>query len=271
VQTAEAALPEGTAFTSLQADAMPDDVGAVLDARQFRSRPVAVVLDDPSAFLGAFDLAEGFTDELSTGIKWHVEQYVPYPVDQAAVDFRLQNSPYGGQKTVQFVAVDRAVLNKVLELLTPRRVKLRRIGTVPDALMRLYRRLVAADETRREPAALVHADAASGYVVVTHEGAARTVRHVRLGETTAASLVDKVRQTCLHYELHHPTQSVRSLYATPATLADSAVRDALSGEVGLEARALDPLSVVTVGSGRDSAEVPEHWAERFALAVGGAL
>ncbi|MBN1918215.1 MAG: pilus assembly protein PilM [Verrucomicrobia bacterium] len=290
-QVAEAPFAEGTLFTALQAGALPDELASVLDVRQFRGRAVVVVVDHPSVFLSTFDLAEGFTDELSTGIKWYADQYVPYPVDQAAVDFHVQRSPYAGQVTVQLIAIENAVLAAVMELLPPKRVKVSQIDGVPHALSRLYRSLAAAtkasgeaeagQESPLEPAVLVHASGARGYVVVTCDGVVETMRNVRLSDGSVLALADKVRQTCLHYEVHHPTQSVRAVYVTPATLADGAVGSgsgkpadgilaALSGEMGLDVKVLDPTSHVTFAGGREAASAPAGWAERYALAIGAA-
>ena len=269
-QVGEAAFPEGKGLTSLRADRLPADIAALLEARQFRGRATVVIVDDPSAFLSTFDLAEGFTDELGASIKWYAEQYVPYPVDQAAVDFRVQDSPYGGHKGVQLIAIDVAVLAKVMELLPPKRIKVQRVDGVPHALSRLYALLVAATGPAPAPAVLVHACGASGYVVVTCGGVVETMRHVRLGVDAAVSLADKVRQTCQHYEVHHPTETVQAVYVTPATLARDGVQAGLGAGLGIEVKALDVTPHVVFGGGRDAAGAPEGWADRFALAIGAA-
>jgi len=284
-QVAEAVFAEGMPFTALRTGALPDEVASVLDARQFRGRTVVAIVDHPSAFLSTFDLAEGFSEELSASIKWYAEQYVPYPIDQAALDFRLRESPYGGQTTVQLMAVENAVLATVMELLPPKRIKVRQIDGVPYALSRLYHTLTAGMEAAfdpssgrgspPEPAVLVHASGASGYVVVTRNGVVETMRHVRLGDGSVIALAGKVRETCLHYEVHHPTQSVQAAYATPTTLAADGAQAALSSELGVEVEALDLMPHVTFAGGPDAADAPEEgprtgWAERFTLAIGAA-
>ncbi len=268
---AEASFPKGTSLVSLEAGSVPEEIAAVLDPRQFSGRETAVVVDHPSVFLSTFRLAAGFTDELSTSIKWYAEQYMPYPVDQAAVDFQVQDSPYGGQKTVFLVALQKAVLEKVMVLLPPRRVKLRRIDAVPYALYRLYRTLVADRGEPVEPAVVVHATGSSGYVLVTHHGRIEAVRHVRLGEGLVVSLAEKVRQTCQYYEVHHPTESVRAAHATLPTLAADGVCEGLAEELGIEVQALDLASSVTFAGDKGEAGPGDGWSEKYSLAVGAAF
>jgi len=244
-------------------------VAGALDWRQFGGRDAVVVVDHPSAMLSTFRLAAGFIDELSTSIRWYAEQYVPYPLEQAAVDFRTQDSCYGGQKTVFLVALQKAVLGKVMALLPPKRVKLRRIDGVPYALYRLYRRL--AGDGAVEPAVVVHGHGPSGYVVVTKEGRIEAVRHVRLAEGFAMSLADKACQTCQFYEMHNPTERVRAAYATAATLACDGVREALTSELGVEVHALDLASSATFAGDKGGSGGGESWAETYSLAVGAAL
>jgi len=268
---AEASFPQGTVLTSLEADAVPKEVAAMLDPRYFSGWETTAVVDHPSVFFSVFRLAAGFTDELKTGIRWYAEQYVPYPVDQAAVDFQVQDSPYGGQKSVSLVVLQKAVVGKVMELMPPKRVKLRRIDGVPYAVHRLYQVLVAGEGELVEPAVVVHAPGSKGYVFVTNRGRLEPVRHVRLGRGILVSLPAKVRQTCQYYEAHHPTESIRAVYATLPTLAIDGVREALAAELGLEVRALDLAAHATFAGSKEAPEPGEGWAEKYTLAVGAAL
>jgi len=266
---AEARFPEGVSLSSLEPGSLPEEIAAVLDSRQFSSRETAVVVDHPSVFLSMFRLAGGFTDELSASIRWYAEQHLPYPVDQAALDYLIQDSPYGGQKAVFLLGLHKAVLDKVMALLPPKRLKLRRIDGASYAVHRLYRAL--ATEEAQEPAVLVHATRSSGYVLVTKEGRIEAVRHVRLGDALVASLADKVRQTCQHYEVHHPTESIRAAYATMPTLALDGVREGLAEQLGLEVRALNLASAATFDGGKGTSGPGERWTETYSLAIGAAL
>ena len=268
---AEADLPEGTSLLSLEAGSIPKELAAVLDARQFGGRDTAVVVDDTSVVLSMFGLAAGFTDELSASIKWYAEQHVPYPVEQAAVDFRVEDSPYGGQKTVFLVALQKAVVEKVMALLPPKRMKLRRIDAIPYALYRIYRVVAADGGDAVEPAVVVHASGQSAYALVTAAGRIEAVRHARLGDASVVALAQKVRQVCHHYEVHHPATSVRAAWATPPTLAVDGAGEALAEELGLEVQALDLSVVATFAGDKGAPELAEQWASRYSLAVGAAL
>lgn len=270
-QLAEAGFSDGVTLTSLDAGSPPDDVAAALDPRQLANREIVVVVDHPSVVLSTFRLAAGFTDELSASIKWYAEQYVPYPVDTASVDFHVQDSPYGGQKAVLLVSIQRAVVNKIMEMLPPKRFKLRRIDAVPYALHRLYGTLVAQQGEPPEPAVVVHAAGSSAYALVVRAGQTAVVRHVRLGDGDGLLLAEKVQQTCRHYEFHHPTERIQAAYATVPTLAAEGVRERLSNELGIEVRALDVASVATLAGRGDGADADGRWAETFSLAVGAAI
>jgi Tfp pilus assembly PilM family ATPase len=267
----EEGLPEGAPLLSLEPESMPKEVAAVLDARQFGGRDTAVVVDDASVVLSMFGLAAGFTDELSASIKWYAEQHVPYPVEQAAVDFQVQDSPYGGQKTVFLVALHKAVIEKVMAVLPPKRVKVRRIDAVPYALYRLYRVVAAGGGEPVEPAVVVHASGPSAYALVTAGGRIEAVRHARLGEGVVVALAHKVRQLCHYFEVHHPTTSVRAVWATPPTLAPDGVREGLAEELGLEVQALDVSAVATFAGDKAGPELAGEWANTYSLAVGAAL
>ncbi len=268
---AEASFPDGATLMSLDASSLSDEVAAALDPRVFAGREVVVVVDHPTVVLSAFRLAAGFTDELSSSIKWYAEQYMPYPVDTAVVDFQVEDSPYGGQKAVLLVSIQRAVVDKIMELLPPKRVKLRRIDAVPFSLHRLYRALVAARDDAPEPAVVVHESGSSGYVLVACAGRMGIVRHVRVDTEGGVSFAEKVQQTCRHYEFHHPTERVQAAYATPSTLAVEGVRERLADELGLEVRALDVASIATLAGRSDAADPDGRWAETFSLAVGAAI
>jgi len=268
---AEANFPEGTQLTSLEAGSLPKEVAALLDLRHFSGWETAVVVDHPSAFLSVFRVAAGFTDQLKTGIRWYAEQYVPYPVDQAALDFRVQDSPYGGQKTVFLVSLQKAVIDKVMELMPPKRMKLRRIDGVPYALHRLYQVLVAESREPAEPAVIVHEVGRSGYVLVTKAGRVETVRHVRLGEGLVVSLAAKAHQTCQYYETHHPTESLRAAYATPSALAIEGMREGLAEELNVEVFSLDLASCATFAGAKGESESAKELAEKYSVAVGAAL
>jgi Tfp pilus assembly PilM family ATPase len=269
LHAAHAAFPPGTSLSSLDPASLPEEIAAVLDARQLGGRETAVVVDHPSVFMTMFRLAAGFTDDLSTSIRWYAEQHLPYPVDQAALDHRTEHSPYGEQKAVFLVALHKAVLDRVMALLPPKRVKLRRIDGVPYAVHRLYRTLVNGEA--QEPAVLVHAARSSGYVLVINEGRIEVVRHVRLGEGLAASLDEKVRQTCHYYELHHPTENVRAAWATLPALAFDGVGQGLAEQLGFEVRPLDLASAATFDGAKGGAEPAEAWAQTYSLAVGAGL
>jgi len=266
---AEASFPEGTPMTSLKADSLPEELAAVLQPRFLGRCDTSVVMDHPSVFLSTFRLAAGFTDDLKSSIKWYAEQYVPYPVDQAAVDYRVQASPYGGQKTVCLIALQKAVLHKVIELLPPKRVKLRRIDGIPYSLYRLYR-LLASEQTE-EPAVVVHANDASAYVLVVKDGGIRALRHVRLGTGIVVSLADKVRRTCQYYEVHHPAESICAAYVTLPTVAIDGMMEGLAEELGVKVHVLDPTSSVTFATGKGEPAATENWAGTYSLALGAAL
>jgi Tfp pilus assembly PilM family ATPase len=268
-QAAHAAFPPALSLSSLDPGSLPGEIAALLDARQFGGRETAVVVDHPSVFLTMFRLAAGAADDLSTSIRWYAEQYLPYPVDQAALDYRSEDSPRGEHKTVFLVALHKTVLDKVMALLPPKRVKLRRIDTVPYAAHRLYRALT--DGAAQEPAVLVHAARSSGYVLVTNERRIEVVRHVRLAEGLVASLAEKVRHTCHHYELHHPTESIRAAWATLPTLAFEGMREGLAEQLGVEVQALDLAAAATFDGAKGASEPAQGWAETYSLAVGAAL
>jgi Tfp pilus assembly PilM family ATPase len=270
-QVAEASFPDGATLTSLNASSLSDEVAAALEPRVFAGRDVVVVVDHPTVVLSAFRLAAGFTDELSSSIKWYAEQYMPYPVDTAVVDFQVQDSPYGGQKTVMLVSIQRSVVNKIMELLPPKRLKLRRIDAVPFSLHRLYGAVVAVDGDPADPAVVVHASDSSGYVLVASGGQVRAVRHVRVDEESGVPLAEKVQQTCRHYEFHHPTEHIQAAYATLRTLAAEGAGERLGDELGLEVRALDVASIATLAGRGDAAGPDGGWAETFSLAVGAAI
>jgi Tfp pilus assembly PilM family ATPase len=116
LHAAHAGFPAGMSLGSLDPAALPEPIAAVLDARQLAGRDTAVVVDHPSVFLTMFRLAAGFTDDLGTSIRWYAEQHLPFPVDQAALDYRAEDSPYGEQKTVFLVALHKGVLDKVMAL-----------------------------------------------------------------------------------------------------------------------------------------------------------
>ncbi len=268
---AEASFPDGTTLTSLDAHSLPDEVAAALEPRVFAGREVVAVVDHPTVVLSTFRLAAGFTDELSASIKWYAEKYVPYPVDTAVIDFQVQDSPYGGQKAVLLVSIQRAVVDKIMELLPPKRFKLRRIDAVSFSLHRLYCTLAAARGEPPEPAAVVHVSGSSGYVLVTRAGQIGAVRHVRADNGAGVLLAEKVQQTCRHYEFHHPTERVQTVYATLPALAAEGVRERLGDELGLEVRALDVASIATLTGRGDAADSNGRWAETFSLAVGAAI
>jgi hypothetical protein len=169
------------------------------------------------------------------------------------------------------------VLAKVIEMLPPKRTKLRRVDGVPYALHRLYQMLVAKGGGAArggepdEPAVVVHASAAGGSVLVTCDGRIESVRHVRLGDALVLSLAEKVRQTCQHYEVCHPTECVRAVYATRSTFALDGVGETLADELGLAVKALELAPAVTFPAGREgAADAAEEW-DKYALAIGAAL
>jgi len=84
-------------------------------------------------------------------------------------------------------------------------------------------------------------------------------------------LAEKVQQTCRHYEFHHPTERVQTVYATLPALAAEGVRERLGDELGLEVRALDVASIATLTGRGDAADSNGRWAETFSLAVGAAI
>ena len=209
-------------------------------------------------------------EELKSMVALYAKGQLPYPKEQAVVDFHLL-AQRDGSSIVAIVACQREVVDRTLAVL--REAQLSPIAlTVSSWGVLGWYRCTLVLEPSREPALVINVDDSRTDLVVVSEGRLLTSRSVGQGRGDWTGSADAVELLATEAERTHaavkkelPGLEVRSVVITG--LGDLAAwRDALSARLGLPAEAVEPPpenhqpacpgSGVVIG-GLAAAEVPE--------------
>ncbi len=89
-------------------------------SHKIKADDVRLVISDPAVYLRYLTIPRIERNELQKAIRWQIEKYVPFPIDNASVDYQIVESQAMKDKTdmgIIGVAVERKVIDKYLGIL----------------------------------------------------------------------------------------------------------------------------------------------------------
>ncbi len=112
---------------------------------KLKGKDVRLVISDPGIYLRHVTIPVVEHNELSKAVKWQIEKFVPFPIDDASVDYQVIENDSKADKTqmaVIVVAVERKIIDKYLRLLKALKIVPSLIDIAPfsiaKAVMKMY-------------------------------------------------------------------------------------------------------------------------------------
>lgn len=273
-QWAEVPLPERAVTAGAVADAaaVSHAVRQVLSTANARGRGIVSGVPGPACFIRRLQFPDMAAKDLQRAIRWEAERLLPYPFDDAAVDYDvLVRRDEGGKPVAEVVLVGaRAeVVEGFRSAIESAGAKLIALDAVPLARLRAYR-----DAVRAPGALLVHlgtrwteltAADASGLVFTRSVPTGQATDTAGGGAAGPRSLVEEVMRSVRFFETQAGTQ-VAAVLLTGDGAEDPRAVEAFAGADLPPVGIVDPLAQLA----RDSAAPPASGlklAAAFGLAV----
>jgi type IV pilus assembly protein PilM len=130
-------------------NAIVESINEIWHDLKIKNRQIYVVISEPSIYLRHITIPYVSEAELSKAIKWQAEKYVPFPIDEAIVDFQIigsdKRSPDDQMKII-IIAVKKDVINNYLSIFQTVKLNPTVIDVTPFALAKLVIRQTLIDE-----------------------------------------------------------------------------------------------------------------------------
>ncbi|MGE5527880.1 MAG: type IV pilus assembly protein PilM [Patescibacteria group bacterium] len=121
--------------------------------------------------------------ELAGAIRWEAEKYIPFPIDEAVLDFDVVGAtPDTGEQEVMIVAAQRSIIDSHIEVLKEAKLQALAMDVQPFALARsLGSHLSTAMEGQAANVALIDVGAGTTDLVIFREEVLRFTRIIPIG------------------------------------------------------------------------------------------
>ena len=129
-------------------DAKADALRKMLKTNKMRSREGVVVVGGNEVLVKLFTLADLPYDEIVQAIRWKFAEEIPYPIEDALIDFYPLPKGEAITEKVDYVAacISRKVFLETQYVLAHAGVKLAGITVLPDALQAAFKKEISPDK-----------------------------------------------------------------------------------------------------------------------------
>jgi Tfp pilus assembly protein PilN len=126
-------------FSIVNADNPAAAVRAELDARRLRPRAARVAIQRSLVTVKPLDLPPTVDSELEEMVRFEVDRHVPFPADDALVDFTVLPTEGEGRR-VLLLAAERRVVDRALQLMGEAKIRPASVTVAPHDLLSLLGR-----------------------------------------------------------------------------------------------------------------------------------
>jgi Tfp pilus assembly protein PilN len=126
-------------FSIVNADNPAVAVRAELDARGLRPRAARVAIQRNLVTVKPLDLPSTADSELEEMVRFEVDRHVPFPADDALVDFTVLPTDGEGRR-VLLLAAERRVVDRALQLMAEAKIRATSVTVAPHDLLSLLSR-----------------------------------------------------------------------------------------------------------------------------------
>lgn len=162
--------------------------------QKLKNGDVRLIISDPAVFLRQMTIPAVEEHELSKAVKWQIEKFITYPIEEASVDYQLIESGDKSEKNqigVIVVALQRKIIERYLEYLKTVKIIPTLIDIAPFSVAKAAVRIYApADE---ETLLIVDFGAQTTALVIIR---GRSFRMVRCITNSGDQLTRLVAEVC---------------------------------------------------------------------------
>ncbi|RJQ49234.1 MAG: hypothetical protein C4530_23615 [Desulfobacteraceae bacterium] len=239
----------------------PEEIGQELSdlLREEKIKPELLVTSLPtsSALVRQIDIILENSKKLDKIIKYQMEPYVPYPIDEMVVDF-FATAP---DEPVTVAGVRKERISKHLAILAQAGLNSDIVTLEDAALLFLY--LNQHPEKTDAPIALVHLKAEETIVQVVRGNRLDFIRIVQGAYDPSA-----LKETLALYRLKHPEETIKEILITGPAAADASAADRIEAMTGYKTSIWKPFESVKNGFGDIADDIQAESSVPLGLAVG---
>jgi type IV pilus assembly protein PilM len=176
-------LPEG-ATPEQQAERITEGLKRGLADRHFRGRDVVLCLGDKQIFLQSLRVPKQAGAQLDRLVAQEAAGRVPFGIDEAEIRYLEAADVRQGDQTLREVilfAVQRAVLQQVLDVVERARLKPVGVDVEPAALVRSYAAQYRRDDDRQARALVVHVGYSRTAALIAQSDELLFVKYIDIG------------------------------------------------------------------------------------------
>jgi len=117
-------------------------LGDLVLQNKVKTRRVHVIISEPDIYLRHINIPIVPENELARAIRWQAEKYIPFPIDEAIVDFQILSSKVRGsenQMEIVIVALPQKLIEQYIELVKEVKLIPAVIDAAPFAVAKAFR------------------------------------------------------------------------------------------------------------------------------------
>jgi Tfp pilus assembly PilM family ATPase/Tfp pilus assembly protein PilN len=242
--------------------AIAETIEKVLTGSRILENEVYIAVSGPLVQIRRISLPPMPEAELRDAVKWEARNFATFPIEAALIDFQMLEKASTAQKNnLLIVAVEKAMLNKQLAILTEAELKCVGVTIPAFALGSVLRRLPTLPKT--EAVALLDFGPELVTLTIFKENLPRFTREIRLPEPLTA----EVQSSFTYYREQFFEEKVSRIYLSGESSQLPELKDSLTQELGVPTEILDPTLNLIPGPNLDQVKLRAE-APRLALVIG---
>ncbi|MGB4337515.1 MAG: type IV pilus assembly protein PilM [Bacillota bacterium] len=190
VRAAMESIPAGAIVEGKILDpvSMADAIRRAMAAGKFRSREVVAAVAGQGVVVRHARFPRMPEEELKDAMKWEAQKYIPYPVEEAMLDFTVLPASSSDQQgmEVMLVAAPAELVNSHLEAMELAGLTVVAVDVQPFTMLRALRQLSPSGTAGAEDGSVAYVDVGAGTtdIVIANGEVVRFTRIVPIGGAT---------------------------------------------------------------------------------------
>jgi len=209
----------------------------------YANLPANIVIPSAKYQLLLVDRPEVKSEELSDALKWSLQELVPFPMEEAVLDFiELPVARASDDKKMVYAAVARrSLINEVAEMLKLANIHIQQIG-LPEMALKNIGCLVAPKDTS---IALLHLSQGGGKLFYIRDKALYMLRHIELNlealfnantiedpDMVLGQLSTELQRSIDYCVSYLRAPSIEKIMFTPLSSAHKVIAEKISAQLG---------------------------------------
>ena len=131
-------------------DAQADALRKLLDTRKIKTREAVAVVGGSDAYVKIFTLSQMGRTETAEAIKWKFAEEIPFPIEEAIIDFYALPKREAESEKVDYVAacINLSYYREIETVIRKAGLRLTAVTIMPDALEEAFRPRVTAEQDK---------------------------------------------------------------------------------------------------------------------------